>query len=150
MHRLIILLCAALTGCPVPVMAQDYTKAVDAAWCTGVLASAIEGSRASGIAFDLEVAREFEPLRNYYFAFAKGYFRESDSFISFMLMGRKSEDECKQVSWRCASKYPVTVEDYNRHSERVKALSDCENTSSACRRANTCLSGTPGAVPTLQ
>jgi hypothetical protein len=42
MHRLIILLCAVLTGCPVPVRAQDYTKAVDAAWCTGVLASAIE------------------------------------------------------------------------------------------------------------
>jgi hypothetical protein len=150
MHERLILLCAALTGCPVPVMAQDYTKAVDAAWCTGVLASGIEGWRASSKAVDLELAREFEPLRNYYFAFAKGYFRESDGYISFILMGRKSVEECKQVGWRCHSQYPVTAEDYKTHPERIKANKDCNEASPACRRVNACLSGAPGAVPTLQ
>ena len=85
MRRMLLLLCVALGGPQTAVAAEDYTKAVNAAWCAGAFAKSIKGLRASGKALDLKFARSVEALFNHNFAFAKGYFRENDDLTSFIL-----------------------------------------------------------------
>ena len=109
MRRLLLLLCVALGGPQTAVAAEDYTKAVNAAWCAGAFAKSIKGLRASGKALDLKFARSVEALFNYNFAFAKGYFRENDALTSFILLGQQGWDECTRVTYRCASEYPATL-----------------------------------------
>jgi hypothetical protein len=95
--------------------------------------------RASGKALDLKFARSVEALFNYNFAFAKGYFRENDALTSFILLGQQGWDECTRVTYRCASEYPATLEDFEKQTDRGKANRDCTKASPACRRVNACL-----------
>jgi hypothetical protein len=140
MRRLLLLLCVALGGHQTAVAAEDYTKAVNAAWCTGVLAQAIERSHtsgeaekrhASGKAVDLfahayeDWMRSLEQRRKYCYAFANGYFRENDGMISFVLLGRQSVEECTRAQWSCYSKYPYTSKDIEMNTERWRANKDC-------------------------
>jgi hypothetical protein len=138
MRRLLLLLCVVLGRYQTAAAAEDYSKAVDAAWCAGAFAKSIKGLRASGKALNLKFARSLEPSFNYYFAFAKGYFRENDALTSFILLGQEGFDECNRVTYRCESEYPVTSEDREMRTNRWKANIDCTN--AACRRLNACLS----------
>jgi hypothetical protein len=134
MHRLLLLLSVAFVGCQTAVAAEDYTKAVNAALCTGVFAGAFDDWRASGLPFE-ETVRSFAQNRDYCSAFARGYFREIATLNSFTLLGRQSLSECTRA---CTSKVDAVTSNSKDITMRSD-LMDCVNANAACRRVKACL-----------